>query len=204
MAFWEQVAQHYKDAPNSVLFEILNEPNSRVTAELWNGWLKEALAIIRKSNPGRNVVIGPASWNNIGFLDKLELPDNDRNIIVTVRYYLPMNFTHQDARWNKATASLSGISWGTAAEKRKVEEDFAAVQGWSKAHKRPILLGEFGAYDRGGAAMDSRVLYTSHVARTAESLGWAWTYWQFDSDFIVYDIPRDQWVQPIWRALIPE
>ena len=52
--------------------------------------------------------------------------------------------------------------------------------------------------------MDSRVRYTSHVARTAEALGWAWSYWQFDSDFIVYDMAKDDWVQPIWRALIPE
>jgi endoglucanase len=204
MAFWEQVAGHYKDSPNSVLFEILNEPNSQVTPELWNAWIKNALAIVRKSNPKRNVVIGPASWNNIHYLDKLELPDGDRNIVVTVHYYLPMNFTHQGARWNKSTANLSGITWGTDEEKRKVEDDFATVQDWSKAQKRPILLGEFGAYDRGGADMDSRVRYTSHVARTAESLGWAWTYWQFDSDFIVYDMAKDDWVQPIWRALIPE
>ncbi len=204
MAFWEQVAEHYEDAPNGVLFEILNEPNSQVTVELWNAWIKEALAIVRKTNARRNVVIGPASWNNIHYLDKLELPESDRNIVVTVHYYLPMNFTHQGAPWNRATANLSGIAWGTGAEKRQVEEDFAGVEEWSKARKRPILLGEFGAYDRGGADMDSRVRYTSHVARRAESLGWAWTYWQFDSDFIVYDMAKDDWVQPIWRALIPE
>jgi endoglucanase len=204
MAFWEQVSAHYKDAPNSVLFEILNEPNSQVTAELWNAWIKEALAIIRRSNPRRNVVIGPAFWNNIRWLDKLELSESDRNIVVTVHYYAPMKFTHQGAAWSKETASLSGITWGTEAEKHAVEEDFAGVQRWSKAQNRPILLGEFGAYDGGGADIASRVRYTSHLARTAESLGWAWTYWQFDSDFIVYDIAKDEWVQPIWRALIPE
>ena len=40
-------------------------------------------------------------------------------------------------------------------------------------------------------------------ARTAESLGWAWTYWQFDSDFILYNIDKDEWVRPIWKALVP-
>lgn len=203
MAFWEQVAEHYKDAPNTVIFEILNEPNRQVTPELWNTWVKEALAMIRKTNPKRNVIVGPASWNNIKYVDKLQLPEDDRNLIVTVHYYLPMNFTHQGARWNQATARLSGITWGTDEEKRKVEDDFAGVEAWSKAQKRPILLGEFGAYDRGGADMDSRVRYTSHVARTAESLGWAWTYWQFDSDFIAYDIARDEWIEPIRKALIP-
>ncbi len=202
MAFWEQVAEHYKDAPNSVLFEILNEPNTQVTPEIWNAWIKEALAIIRRSNPRRNVVIGPASWNNVHFLDRLELAENDRNIIVTVHYYLPMNFTHQGAPWNKATAKLSGVTWGSPEEMQAVKDDFAGVQEWSKAQNRPILLGEFGAYDKGD--MDSRVRYTSHVARTAESFGWAWAYWQFDSDFIVYDMAKDEWVGPIRRALIPE
>ena len=204
LAFWEQVAEHYQDAPNAVLFEILNEPNTQVTPELWNAWIREALAVIRKTNPRRNVVIGPAWWNNIRYLEKLELPESDRNLMVTVHYYVPMNFTHQGAQWNRATANLSGITWGTDGEKRQVEDDFAGVQEWSKAQKRPILLGEFGAYDRGGADIDSRVRYTSEVARQAEKLGWGWAYWQFDSDFVVYDMGKDEWVRPIWRALIPE
>ena len=204
LAFWEQVAEHYKDSPNTVLFEVLNEPHNQVTPALWNQWVTEALGIIRKTNPRRNVVIGPASWNDISYLDRLQLPEDDRNLIVTVHYYRPMNFTHQGASWNKRTADLSGISWGTDEEKRQVESDFAGVQAWSVAHKRPILLGEFGAYDGGGADLDSRVRYTSHVARKAESLGWPWIYWQFDYNFIVYDMTRDDWVRPIWRALIPE
>ena len=44
---------------------------------------------------------------------------------------------------------------------------------------------------------------TAAVARLAESLGWSWAYWQFDSDFILYDIPAKRWVEPIRDALIP-
>jgi endoglucanase len=201
LAFWQQISQRYRDAPSSVLFEILNEPNGQLTPDLWNSLLKEALAVIRKTNPTRNVVIGPASWNNINSLTSLELPANDRHIIVTVHYYLPMEFTHQGARWSKQTASLSGITWGTDAERQRLEQDFGRVQQWSKTARRPILLGEFGAYEKGD--LESRVRYTACVARTAESLGWAWTYWQFDSDFIVFDLAKDDWVQPIWKALVP-
>jgi endoglucanase len=201
MAFWRQISERYKDAPPAVVFEILNEPNQKLTSELWNADLNEALAIIREKNPTRNVVIGPSFWNNIHTLAKLELPADDRHIIVTVHYYLPMEFTHQGAPWNKETAKLSGIAWGKDAEKQRMEQDFASVQTWSKAENRPILLGEFGAYDK--ADMDSRVEYTAHAARTAESLGWAWTYWQFDSDFIVWDMAKDAWVTPVLKALIP-
>jgi endoglucanase len=183
------------------MFEILNEPNGELTPQLWNEYLHEALAIIRETNPTRNVVIGPAFWNQISYLKDLDLPKQDHHIIVTIHYYAPMQFTHQGAYWSPETVHLSGIKWGTDAEKRKVVDDFAKAQAWSKANHRPILLGEFGAYDKGD--MDSRVAYTSHLARTAESFGWAWTYWQFDSDFIVYNIDKDQWVEPIKKALVP-
>ena len=201
LAFWEQVAPRYKDAPNNVIFEILNEPNKAITVDEWNLLLNDALAIIRRTNPQRNVVIGPAFWNSINKLDTMKLPPDDHHVIVTVHYYLPMTFTHQGAPWNKETANLSGIKWGTDAEKQAVIDDFARVQDWSKANNRPILLGEFGAYDKGD--MDSRAKYTSAIARTAESFGWAWTYWQFDSDFIVYDVKADRWVAPIHGALVP-
>jgi endoglucanase len=62
-------------------------------------------------------------------------------------------------------------------------------------------LGEFGAYDR--AEMDSRARYTAFMARQAEEFGWSWGYWQFDSDFILFDIGKDAWVDPLLKALIP-
>jgi len=201
LAFWKQIAPRYRDAPSNVIYEILNEPNGGLTPAIWNQVLHEAMRIIRETNPERTVVIGPGFWNTIDHLEELSPPEGDRNLVVTVHYYLPMEFTHQGAPWSPGTVNLSGVTWGTETERRKVEEDFGRCQKWSKAHDRPILLGEFGAYDKG--PMDSRARYTSHVARTAEALGWAWTYWQFDSDFIVYDIDNDRWVEPIRRALVP-
>jgi len=201
LAFWKQIAPRYKDAPSGVVFEILNEPNGKLTPELWKEYLREALAIIRETNPTRTVIVGPPFWNGIDHLDELQLPETDRDLIVTVHYYVPMSFTHQGAPWSPENVHLSGVRWGTEEERRKVEQDFDRVQKWAKAHDRPILLGEFGAYDK--ADMDSRARYTSHLARTAEALGWAWAYWQFDSDFIVYDIDKDAWVEPIRKALVP-
>ena len=201
MAFWKQMSEHFKDAPDGVMFEVLNEPNGKLTAALWNEYLAEALKIIRAANPSRTVIAGPESWNQIAFLPVLQLPEDDRNIIVTVHYYLPMEFTHQGAPWYEPTAHLSGVTWGTNAEMRQVDEDFWRANRWAREHRRPILLGEFVAYDK--APMDSRTRYTSYLARTAETLGWAWAYWQFDPDFIVYDVGKDQWVEPIRKALIP-
>jgi endoglucanase len=202
MAFWKQVSEHYKDAPDAVMFELLNEPNGKLNAPLWNEFLADMLKIIRQTNPDRTIVVGPASWNGITALPTLKLPEADRNLIVTVHYYQPMNFTHQGAPWSKSTANLSGVTWGTNEEMRRADEDLWKANRWARENRRPLFLGEFGAYDK--AEMQYRTLYIGYIARTAETLGWAWGYWQFDSDFIVYDIPKDQWVQPILTALIPQ
>ena len=201
LAYWKQIAAHFQQAPDSVLFEILNEPNGKLTPQLWNEFLSEALAIIRATNPDRTIVIGPPYWNSIDHLQDLVFPEGDRNLIVTVHYYEPHVFTHQGAPWEEETAHISGVKWGSEEEKKKVESDFAGVQKWSRDHRRPILLGEFGAYEK--SPMESLVRYTAYVARTAESFGWAWTYWQFDDDFILYDIDKDRWIEPIRRALVP-
>ena len=200
LAFWTQMSEHFKKAPPAVMFEILNEPNGKMDAE-WNSLLKDALTVIRKTNPTRNVVVGPAFWNNIGWLSKLELPKDDRHLIVTVHYYLPMRFTHQGAPWVPEYTNVSGVTWGTPEERAALGKDFDDVQAWAKANDRPILLGEFGAYDKG--PIDSRVAWTAAVARAAEARAWAWSYWQFDSNFVVYLIDEDRWNEPIYRALVP-
>jgi len=198
-AFWSQVAPRFRDAPNKLVFEMLNEPHEALTAELWNQQLVETLAIIRASNATRNVIIGPDNWNGIEALPKLELPD-DPHIIVTVHYYHPMEFTHQGASWVPQYKQL-GVSWGSDADYALLNKELDFVKAWADANKRPIFLGEFGAYENG--AMADRAKWTSAVARGAEARGFSWSYWQFDHDFIVYDIDKEAWVEPILHALIP-
>jgi endoglucanase len=201
LSVWRQLAPRYKNLSDNVIFELLNEPNQKLTAELWNSFLSDALKIIRETNPDRTVIIGPANWNGIESLKTLVLPQNDRNIIVTVHFYHPMRFTHQGASWTKEFSTLSGITWtGTTEEKEEVNKKLQVAADWSKTNNRPVFLGEFGSYDKGD--MDSRARYTSYVARRAELLGFSWAYWQFDSDFIVYDVKKDQWVFSILDALM--
>lgn len=201
LACWEAIAEREKGRPPEVLFELLNEPNSALTPELWNQWLREALAIVRRSNPYRTIVIGPGQWNNIAALEQLSLPEDDRRIIVTVHYYSPFDFTHQGAPW-AGKADKVGIRWGTEEDRQAVRKDFDKAQAWASAHHRPLYLGEFGVYDK--APQEDRVAWLSFVARCAEERGWSWAYWQFDGDFILYDIPKGQWVEHILKALIPE
>ncbi len=107
LAIWRQISNRYKTRSDNVYFELLNEPHGEFNdnPELWNTLLAKALTVVRQTNPTRAVIIGPVSWNSIGFLSRLRLP-NDPNIIATVHFYSPIEFTHQGSN-----EYPKGISW---------------------------------------------------------------------------------------------
>lgn len=202
-SFWQQVAPRFAKAPRNVAFELLNEPHDKLNGEPWNVLFAQVLGIVRQSNPTRIVVVGPSHWNSLADLPLLKLPP-DPNLLVTFHYYEPFHFTHQGATWVEETKNLHGITWGSSAERAALRGDFDKVGAWAAANRRPILLGEFGAYDKSGTPMDLRVAYTSAVRCEAERHRFGWAYWQFDSDFILWDMKANSWVQPIKNALVPE
>ena len=58
-----------------------------------------------------------------------------------------------------------------------LRKDLDAAAKWAKEHKRPVFLGEFGAYQK--ADMDSRARWTRAVVSEAEARGFSWAYWEF-------------------------
>src|SRR5690606_33799513 len=87
-ALWRQIAGRYAGRPDSVYFELNNEPHDKLDEARWNAAIPRVLKTVRASNPTRPVIIGPPNWNGIWALPKLRLPD-DPNLIVTVHCYNP-------------------------------------------------------------------------------------------------------------------
>jgi endoglucanase len=202
-AFWSQIGVRYADAPSRVVFEILNEPHGALNAQSWNELVRESLGVIRRSNPTRNVLVGTVEYDRARNLAVLDLPDEDRHLIVTVHYYDPVRFTHQGASWMPPEIrDGADIHWGSPEELAALAQAFDAMKAWSISHDRPLFLGEFGAYER--APLEDRVRWTCLVARSAEREGFSWAYWQFDPDFRLYDFAHRSWVKPILMALIPD
>jgi endoglucanase len=192
VALWEQIAARYKDRPPEVYFELLNEPRGNLTESIWNTIIPRLLAAVRKTNPTRPVIVGPGHWNAVEALEKLKLPVDDRNLIVTVHFYEPFEFTHQGAPWVKHSNNWNGRRWsGSGAERAAVRSSLLEAAAWAKERGRPVFLGEFGAYD--AADMGSRLRWTGFVAREAEQLGFSWAYWDFGSRFGAYDLKTGTW-----------
>ena len=199
--FWTQVSARYAGRLPKLIFELLNEPGGDMTETRWARLAEDSLSIIRVSNPDRIVVVALVNGLDGPVLDALPLPDRDRNIVVTIHYYRPLDFTHQGAPWSSEFSAKHGITWGSPQDRANLVADFDAYSAWSREYRRPILLGEFGTFEGGPA--ESRIAWDAAVAKAAQSRGWAWDYWQFDHDFALFDSAKQEWKRPILDALRP-
>jgi endoglucanase len=204
IALWDRIARAFAGYPDSLYFEVLNEPKGKLDSRLWNLYLAEAIAKIRESNPKRTIIAGPVGSNKIRMLGDFRLPEDDRNIIVTIHYYDPHVFTHQGADWTSdpEARNARGVTWnGTEEELAALRADFDEAASWAAVNARPIYLGEFGAYEK--ADIDSRARWTAAVAREAEARGFSFAYWEFCANFGAYNKYLRKWKPKLLRALIP-
>ncbi len=203
LAIWRRIAERYKDYSRRLVFEPLNEPHDNLNAQAWNRLLKDVLGLIRQSNVTRTIVLGPANYNSIQQLNALELPEDDRNIIVSLHYYLPYEFTHQGAHWVPGSRAWLGTRWtGSDSEKQAIVNDFNAAATWAKKNLRPICISEFGANSK--ADMASRVPWTKFVADTAIAHGFSLAYWDFCAEYFgLYDLQTRAWRKELLEAVVP-
>jgi endoglucanase len=109
VGIWKQIAARYHDRPATVLYELLNEPTSKITAPKWNALLVTALATVREVDPTRKVIVDSVFWAAAKELANLELPAGDTNLIASFHMYQPILFTHQGMPFMTAEYGTIGI-----------------------------------------------------------------------------------------------
>jgi len=198
LALWSQLSEHYQDYPKELYFELLNEPNDQLVAEVWNDYAAQVVELIRERNPGRTLLIGGENWNNIESLSTLRLPDDD-NIIATFHHYEPFDFTHQGASWVDPPPPV-GREFPEGNDESEMRDAFERAVQWSVEHARPLHLGEFGAFE--AADMDSRANFTRLVVELATEHGIPFHYWEYESGFGAFDPGANSWREPLLEALL--
>ncbi len=223
LAVWEILIDRYRDYPDSLYFELANEPHRPIDGDVWNSWVQQALKLIRKSggnNATRMVVVGTPvligrvihTWDQVNGIEQLQLPSaqDDPNIMVTFHYYNPYPFTHQEQTYTRDLAMISwlwkGNRWVNSDKQiAYVRRDFDRISQWAHENNRKVILGEFGVSIY--ADIDSQVQWVRLVREEAESRGMVWTFWDFfDQDELgaLYNQSTGYWRKEILEALLPE
>ncbi len=198
-AIWEQLSYHYATAPQNLIFEIINEPNGGMTVERTDQLNKRLINVIRQYNKDRWVIVGSAGWGNLDSLTKSS-PPRDPKIITTFHYYDPFEFTHQGAPWAYEQHPVGRRWTGQGEEKTVLAKDMAEAARWRDTTGMPMLLGEFGAFEKGD--MQSRARWSEAVRLEAEKHGIGWCYWEWGAGFAVYNLSQESWYPEMRRALV--
>ncbi|MGQ0531494.1 MAG: glycoside hydrolase family 5 protein [Caulobacteraceae bacterium] len=199
LSLWRQIAERFADAPPTLLFEPLNEPNG----PQWNNarltdLQAKVFGAIRESNPTRLLVLGPGNWQNIDALASWRPPDGE-NIVVSVHYYEPHAFTHQGAEWLGADAPVFARAWGNAEDIAQVRAHIERAADWGTRNGYPMQLGEFGA--NVAVPLSQRQLWTRVVRDACEENGMGWCVWDFAGAFAIWDRNAGAFIPPMQDAL---
>ncbi len=110
VSIWRQIATRYRGLPPAVVYEILNEPTDKLTAEIWNPILARAIAAIREIDPERTIIVEGAHWASAKDLrDTLVVPAGDPHLVASFHMYAPMYFTHQGFGWMPPHYGTRGV-----------------------------------------------------------------------------------------------
>ncbi len=197
---WDQIIDRYKDTPDAVMFEFLNEPHTSMTAARVNEMNRVLLEKVRAVNPDRWVVLGGGHWGTLEGLTSTN-PPFDEKAMVTFHYYSPFEFTHQGAPWAHKEIEM-GQTWGSQDDRKRMVRDFSDAAHWRDKVGMPMLLGEFGVYVK--VPDQQRAEWTEKVRKTAEEVGFGWCYWDYATSLGIYDLEVEHFKPGMVEALMAD
>jgi hypothetical protein len=190
---WEEIAKRFRDAPNVVGYDLLNEPIHpdfpplepwpESGTDSWPALAQRVIDAIREIDPGTPIIIepGPAGGMPGGFRVFPAL-DDDR-LVVSFHMYQPHDITYQGIekkrtgeRW-PMPRYYPGTLEGITIDKAWLARDMAPALEYSREKNVPVFVGEFSCVR--WAPGDTAVNYLRDAIDLFEEYGWDWTYHAF-------------------------
>ena len=174
-ALWTQIAEHFIDYGDHLIFEGLNEPRVKGGTNEWNGGTGEGRKCLDRLNQtfvdavratgGKNekrlvLITSFASSHVIPTIGSMKIPEDD-HLAVSIHAYTPYDFTY----------AASGNSYDTWDGSHKgdiagVMQDLQRIFGTKGI---PVLLTEYGAEDKNGNSQEVCNWVTEYLSRAKKA-----------------------------------
>ena len=166
---WRSLSDELQQYPTGqVAYELMNEPVADDPDD-WNRLVEKAVAVIREQEPTRTIVIGSNRWQSADTFDELEIPANDRHILLSFHFYEPFLLTHHQANWTDIGDYTGPVHYPGQIVKpeelaafpdsivqmieprikeytpQKLEQMMEKPRRVARAHNLPLYCGEWGA-----------------------------------------------------------
>jgi aryl-phospho-beta-D-glucosidase BglC (GH1 family) len=179
-SIWSQVSRRFKDKPDFLLFEMLNEPQQMSQATL-DSLNVRILSIIRKNNPTRITLFSGTSYTGSGNLLATAIPDTSDNYLMA--YY------HSYDPWSFAGEAVG--TFGSSGDISSSDSRFHQVSNWSVSHSIPVTLNECGAVKT--CDYNSRMVYFATLVEQAAKYNIAFNFWDDNGNFQLYQRDTRKW-----------
>ena len=173
-SIWSQIASRFRNKSDSLVFEIINEPDPMLKGNV-DTLNAQVLKIVRRTNPTRIVSFSGYMWSNSEQLVIAAIPDSsDKYLIGYYHSYDPYPF------------GLVGTgTYGSAADINATKARFDQVAAWSNRTNIPVILGEFGYID--SCDYNSRMCAYATVVDQALIHGVPTFAWDDGQSFPIYN-----------------
>lgn len=213
---WSQMAIHYKDKSEYILYEVLNEPNGISTSD-WGAIQNQAINAIRAHDTRHTIIVGGSGYNTYTELNNLPVY-SDTNLLYTFHFYDPFLFTHQGATWvTPSMEPLSGVpfpfcgacmpvlptslkgSWlETSYNNYPTQGKVSYIQSlidiaveFRDTRHVNIFCGEYGVYIPNSGTLDRNYWYKA-VREYLEEKNIPWTIWDYKDGFGLFNKGSNQ------------
>ena len=208
---WSQVAAHYQNRSDYLMYEILNEPHG-ISASMWGVIQGEVIDAIRLVDNQHTIIVGGTNFNKYAELQNIPYY-NDENLIYTFHFYDPYIFSNQGATWqNPSLETLAGVPFpyyylempacpdvlkGTWIENEinnypqegtvtHVKSLIDIAIDFKNTRKVPVFCGEMGVYMLNCYPSD-RVFWYQTVRQYLEDNSIPWTTWDYQGGFGLFN-----------------
>lgn len=213
---WSEIAVRFKDYPDQVAFEPLNEVVLEEVADAWNAVIAKYVTLMRSIVPEAYLVIGGVCYNNVLSVPLIKVPDTYK-IVFNFHCYEPMVFTHQGAYWVEDMPLDFRIGYPKSlAEYRKTSTELSkalagavfkegisdivpaffadifapAVEAAKKAGV-PLYCGEYGVIEL--ASQEDKDRWLADISKAFDTFGVGralWNYKEKDFGIVTKDFPN--------------
>jgi endoglucanase len=190
VTYWTQIASHFADRNERLVFEGLNEetnfdgagsPNEAYhTLTRVNQLFIDTVRKTGGNNAKRLLIVTGYSTDIAKTVDphfKLPRDTVPHKLLLSVHYYTPWSFAgmNKDESWGKVQPT-----WGSAADVSQLEGLFDSLEDFCRHNDIPAFIGEFGATD--AKERPSRVRWMTAVAKAALSRRMVPVLWDTGGD----------------------
>ncbi len=208
-ALWAQIADHFKDYNEKLIFEGLNEPRLKGTPMEWNGGNDEARDVINHWNAAfvetvrnsggnnklRHLMVTPYAASSMDkVLNDFAVPDDDK-VIVSIHAYLPYTFALADNA--QATTEWSADN---PADTNDIDMLMANLKDRYLDKGRAVIIGEMGTRNRMNT--EARAQCARYYSEAAHNAGIPICWWDNNAfvgggeNFGLFDRKTFEWRYP--------